>query len=121
MRGTAKKKSEAQKNGLNITSTLFGGHDVTKHTDLHDSQQVLFGEQVPAEPDAHHVLVRVVRLLQDVWSTARPELVEARVRELLRQLGVKVVSDLPGVGEEYQDHYTTLSSKHLHKLMMYLR
>ena len=29
--------------------------------------------------------------------------------ELLRQLGVKVVSDLPGVGEEYQDHYTTLS------------
>lgn len=29
--------------------------------------------------------------------------------ELLRQLGVKVVSDLPGVGEEYQDHYTTLT------------
>lgn len=32
--------------------------------------------------------------------------------ELLRQLGVKVVSDLPGVGEEYQDHYTTLSRKY---------
>ncbi|KAK7696465.1 hypothetical protein QCA50_001122 [Cerrena zonata] len=29
--------------------------------------------------------------------------------ELLNQLGIKVVSDLPGVGEEYQDHYTTLS------------
>ena len=29
--------------------------------------------------------------------------------ELLRDLGIKVVSDLPGVGEEYQDHYTTLS------------
>ncbi|KAJ3523656.1 hypothetical protein NM688_g8691 [Phlebia brevispora] len=29
--------------------------------------------------------------------------------DLLRQLGVKVVSDLPGVGEEYQDHYTTLT------------
>ncbi|KAI0260664.1 alcohol oxidase [Gloeopeniophorella convolvens] len=29
--------------------------------------------------------------------------------ELLNQLGVKVVSDLPGVGEQYQDHYTTLS------------
>ncbi|GJE96582.1 alcohol oxidase [Phanerochaete sordida] len=29
--------------------------------------------------------------------------------ELLRQMGIKVVSDLPGVGEEYQDHYTTLS------------
>ncbi|KAG2042547.1 GMC oxidoreductase-domain-containing protein [Suillus americanus] len=28
---------------------------------------------------------------------------------LLKQLDVKVVSDLPGVGEEYQDHYTTLS------------
>ncbi|KAI0075405.1 alcohol oxidase [Panus rudis PR-1116 ss-1] len=29
--------------------------------------------------------------------------------DMLRQLGIKVVSDLPGVGEEYQDHYTTLS------------
>ncbi|EMD41134.1 alcohol oxidase [Gelatoporia subvermispora B] len=29
--------------------------------------------------------------------------------EMLNQLGIKVVSDLPGVGEEYQDHYTTLS------------
>ncbi|GBE86114.1 Alcohol oxidase [Sparassis crispa] len=29
--------------------------------------------------------------------------------ELLRQLDIKVVSDLPGVGEEYQDHYTTLT------------
>ncbi|CCM04951.1 uncharacterized protein FIBRA_07148 [Fibroporia radiculosa] len=29
--------------------------------------------------------------------------------ELLRQLDIPVVSDLPGVGEEYQDHYTTLS------------
>jgi len=29
--------------------------------------------------------------------------------ELLRQLDINVVSDLPGVGEEYQDHYTTLS------------
>ncbi|KAG2757022.1 GMC oxidoreductase [Suillus brevipes Sb2] len=28
---------------------------------------------------------------------------------LLKQLDIKVVSDLPGVGEEYQDHYTTLS------------
>ncbi|THH29566.1 hypothetical protein EUX98_g4623 [Antrodiella citrinella] len=29
--------------------------------------------------------------------------------DLMRQLGIKVVSDLPGVGEQYQDHYTTLS------------
>ncbi|PAV14903.1 alcohol oxidase [Pyrrhoderma noxium] len=28
---------------------------------------------------------------------------------LLKDLDIKVVSDLPGVGEEYQDHYTTLS------------
>ncbi|GAA6044955.1 hypothetical protein JCM8097_000629, partial [Rhodosporidiobolus ruineniae] len=27
---------------------------------------------------------------------------------LLKELGIPVVSDLPGVGEEYQDHYTTL-------------
>jgi len=31
-------------------------------------------------------------------------------RSMLEKLGIKVVSDLPGVGEEYQDHYTTLSS-----------
>ena len=31
--------------------------------------------------------------------------------EMLNKLGIKVVSDLPGVGEEYQDHYTTLSSQ----------
>jgi len=29
--------------------------------------------------------------------------------DLLKKLDIKVVSDLPGVGEEYQDHYTTLS------------
>ncbi|KAG6888844.1 hypothetical protein C0995_005384 [Termitomyces sp. Mi166 len=28
---------------------------------------------------------------------------------LLQNLDIKVVSDLPGVGEQYQDHYTTLS------------
>ena len=30
--------------------------------------------------------------------------------ELLNKLNIPVVSDVPGVGEEYQDHYTTLSS-----------
>lgn len=29
--------------------------------------------------------------------------------EMLKKLDIPVVSDLPGVGEEYQDHYTTLS------------
>ncbi|KAI5474318.1 alcohol oxidase [Pseudohyphozyma bogoriensis] len=29
--------------------------------------------------------------------------------QLLKQLGIPVVSDLPGVGEQYQDHYTTLT------------
>ncbi|KAJ6510972.1 methanol oxidase [Mycena sanguinolenta] len=29
--------------------------------------------------------------------------------ERLKKLDIKVVSDLPGVGEQYQDHYTTLS------------
>jgi len=32
-------------------------------------------------------------------------------RNMLEKLDIKVVSDLPGVGEEYQDHYTTLSSQ----------
>ncbi|KIY52673.1 alcohol oxidase [Fistulina hepatica ATCC 64428] len=29
--------------------------------------------------------------------------------KLLQKLGINVVSDLPGVGEQYQDHYTTLT------------
>ncbi|KAJ7040472.1 GMC oxidoreductase-domain-containing protein [Mycena alexandri] len=29
--------------------------------------------------------------------------------ERLKKMDIKVVSDLPGVGEQYQDHYTTLS------------
>ncbi|KZT56112.1 GMC oxidoreductase [Calocera cornea HHB12733] len=32
--------------------------------------------------------------------------------QLLKSLNIKVVSDLPGVGEQYQDHYTTLTHKH---------
>ncbi|KAJ7697543.1 GMC oxidoreductase-domain-containing protein [Mycena metata] len=31
--------------------------------------------------------------------------------ERLQKLNIKVVNDLPGVGEEYQDHYTTISSE----------
>ncbi|KIY68013.1 GMC oxidoreductase [Cylindrobasidium torrendii FP15055 ss-10] len=30
-------------------------------------------------------------------------------KDLMQQMDIKVVSDLPGVGEQYQDHYTTLS------------
>ncbi|KAF9037013.1 alcohol oxidase [Hymenopellis radicata] len=30
-------------------------------------------------------------------------------KKLMQKLDLKVVSDLPGVGEQYQDHYTTLS------------
>ena len=32
-------------------------------------------------------------------------------KDLMQKLDLKCVSDLPGVGEEYQDHYTTLSSQ----------
>lgn len=31
--------------------------------------------------------------------------------QLLKKLNIPVVSDLPGVGEQYQDHYTTLQCK----------
>lgn len=45
--------------------------------------------------------------------------------ELLNKLNIPVVSDLPGVGEEYQDHYTTLSiyrvSNETHTLDDFLR
>ncbi|TFK37715.1 GMC oxidoreductase-domain-containing protein [Crucibulum laeve] len=45
--------------------------------------------------------------------------------DLLKKLDIKVVSDLPGVGEQYQDHYTTLSiyrvSNESHTLDDFLR
>jgi alcohol oxidase len=44
---------------------------------------------------------------------------------LMEKVGLKCVSDLPGVGEEYQDHYTTLSiyrvSQESHTLDDFLR
>ncbi|KAF8063216.1 methanol oxidase [Lyophyllum atratum] len=46
-------------------------------------------------------------------------------KDLLQKLDIKVVSDLPGVGEQYQDHYTTLSiyrvSNESHTLDDFLR
>jgi len=45
--------------------------------------------------------------------------------KLMEKMGLKCVSDLPGVGEEYQDHYTTLSvfrvSNESHTLDDFLR
>ncbi|KAF5319345.1 hypothetical protein D9619_008483 [Psilocybe cf. subviscida] len=46
-------------------------------------------------------------------------------KSLMEKVGLKCVSDLPGVGEEYQDHYTTLSiyrvSQESHTLDDFLR
>lgn len=42
-------------------------------------------------------------------------------KERLRKLDLKVVSDLPGVGEQYQDHYTTLSSECTLRMLRFLR
>ena len=41
-------------------------------------------------------------------------------KDLMQKLDLKCVSDLPGVGEQYQDHYTTLSSEPSH-LLLFLR
>jgi len=38
-------------------------------------------------------------------------------KKLLGKFDSKVISDLPGVGEQYQDHYTTLSSAFIFTLL----
>ena len=42
-------------------------------------------------------------------------------KDLMQKLDLKCVSDLPGVGEQYQDHYTTLSSEAFLSLTLFTR
>ncbi|EGN97564.1 hypothetical protein SERLA73DRAFT_184316 [Serpula lacrymans var. lacrymans S7.3] len=73
---------------------------------------------VPSRNRAHGAEVRetIVRARKYVvlssGTLGTPQILERSgvgSADMLRQLDVKVVSDLPGVGEQYQDHYTTLS------------
>jgi alcohol oxidase len=74
---------------------------------------------VPSRNRAHGGQVRetVVRASKCVvissGTLGTPQILERSgvgSKDLLKKLDIKLVSDLPGVGEEYQDHYTTLSS-----------
>ncbi|KAH9475048.1 Alcohol oxidase 1 [Psilocybe cubensis] len=89
---------------------------------------------VPARNRAHQGQLRetIVRARKMVvlssGTLGTPQILERSgvgSKELLEKLGLKVVSDLPGVGEEYQDHYTTLSiyrvSNESHTLDDFLR
>ncbi|KAI0033192.1 alcohol oxidase [Vararia minispora EC-137] len=73
---------------------------------------------VPSRNRAHGAQVRetIVRARKYVvlssGTLGTPQILERSgvgASDLLKKLDIKVVSDLPGVGEEYQDHYTTLS------------
>jgi len=73
---------------------------------------------VPARNRAHggHLKETIVRARKVVvlssGTLGSPQILERSGcgdGKLLQKLDIKVVSDLPGVGEQYQDHYTTLS------------
>ncbi|KAF5376477.1 hypothetical protein D9615_008621 [Tricholomella constricta] len=73
---------------------------------------------VPARNRVHAAQVKetIVRARKCVvissGTLGTPQILERSgvgAKELLQKLDIKVVSDLPGVGEQYQDHYTTLS------------
>ncbi|KAN0088466.1 GMC oxidoreductase [Tylopilus felleus] len=73
---------------------------------------------VPSRNRANHAEVQetIVRARKYVvlssGTLGTPQILERSgvgSANLLKQLNINAVSDLPGVGEEYQDHYTTLS------------
>ncbi|KAL1746376.1 GMC oxidoreductase-domain-containing protein [Schizophyllum fasciatum] len=73
---------------------------------------------VPARNRAHHgriqeTIVKARRyVVLSSGTLGTPQILERSgvgSAGLLRKLDLKVVSDLPGVGEQYQDHYTTLT------------
>ncbi|GAA5907615.1 hypothetical protein JCM6882_004423 [Rhodosporidiobolus microsporus] len=62
------------------------------------------------EPKEHIVRARKLVVLAG-GTLGTPQILERSgvgSAKLLKELGIPIVSDLPGVGEEYQDHYTTL-------------
>ncbi|GAA6002773.1 hypothetical protein JCM10207_007669 [Rhodosporidiobolus poonsookiae] len=62
------------------------------------------------EPKEHIVRARKLVVLAS-GTLGTPQILERSGvgnAQLLKKLNIPVVSDLPGVGEEYQDHYTTL-------------
>ncbi|KAI0773556.1 alcohol oxidase [Fomes fomentarius] len=71
---------------------------------------------VPSRNRANNVVETIVKARKMVvlssGTLGTPQILERSGvgnAELLNKLNIPVVSDLPGVGEEYQDHYTTLS------------
>jgi alcohol oxidase len=89
---------------------------------------------VPARNRVHGAQVKetIVRARKCVvvssGTLGTPQILERSgvgAKDLLQKLDIKVVSDLPGVGEQYQDHYTTLSiyrvSNESHTLDDFLR
>jgi len=89
---------------------------------------------VPARNRVHAAQVKetIVRARKCVvlssGTLGTPQILERSgvgAKDLLQKLNIKVVSDLPGVGEQYQDHYTTLSiyrvSNESHTLDDFLR
>ena len=87
---------------------------------IFDGDRAVGVAYVPARNRVHQSQVRetIVRASKYVvisgGTLGTPQILERSgvgSAELLKKLDIKVVSDLPGVGEEYQDHYTTLSGQ----------
>lgn len=103
---------------MDIQSNLFLRTNSRVSRVIFEGNKAVGVAYVPSRNRAHGAAIRetIVRARKCVvlssGTLGTPQILERSGvgdAKLLKELDIKVVSDLPGVGEQYQDHYTTLS------------
>ncbi|KAI0751823.1 alcohol oxidase [Daedaleopsis nitida] len=102
---------------MDVQNNLFLRCNARVSRVLFDANNTAVGvAYVPSRNRAKEVVETVVKARKMVvlssGTLGTPQILERSGvgnAELLNKLNIPIVSDLPGVGEEYQDHYTTLS------------
>lgn len=105
---------------MDIQSNLYLRTNARVNRVIFEGDKAIGVAYVPARNRAHDgkLMETIVKARKMVvlssGTLGTPQILERSGvgnHSILEKLGIKVVSDLPGVGEEYQDHYTTLSSQ----------
>ncbi|KAG6824994.1 hypothetical protein H0H92_005148 [Tricholoma furcatifolium] len=103
---------------MDIQSNLYLRTNARVSRVIFEGNKAVGVAYVPARNRVHNAQVKetIVRARKCVvlsgGTLGTPQILERSgvgAKSLMRSLDIKLVSDLPGVGEEYQDHYTTLS------------
>ena len=107
---------------MDVQSNLYLRTDARVNRVIFEDKKAVGVAYVPARNrgDGGKLIETIVRARKCVVLSAgtlgTPQILERSGvgnKELLGKLDINVVSNLPGVGEEYQDHYTTLSSQYI--------